>query len=119
MHRHFPDLMDRSNLTGRAAEISETDAADSTALTARMKLLCLLDELRDLLTDPALLGSPELRNPSLSILPWIRLKIFESFLSGGTTIKNLAQLVNRNENIVRRLTSVSCRHLSCLLPRNA
>lgn len=80
--------MDRSNLTGRATEISgvargladelasrglpepsfehglpaplQTDAPDSDALAARVKLLGLLDELRDLLTDPALLGSPEL-----------------------------------------------------------
>jgi hypothetical protein len=80
--------MDRGNLIGRATEIAEvvrslagdlssqgipepsfehglpavlqTDAPDSNALAARMKLLGLLDELRDLLTDPALLGSPEL-----------------------------------------------------------
>lgn len=41
-------------------DILQTDAQDSNALAARMKLLGLLDELRDLLTDPALLGSPEL-----------------------------------------------------------
>lgn len=80
--------MDRANLTTRATEIAnvvhtlagdllsqgtsessfehglpdvlQTDAPDSNALAARMKLLGLLDELRDLLTDPALLGSPEL-----------------------------------------------------------
>ncbi|KAJ6191670.1 hypothetical protein N7519_001691 [Penicillium mononematosum] len=125
--------MDRANLVGRAAEIAEvvhslagdlssqgipepsfehglpavlqTDAPDSTALAARMKLLGLLDELRDLLTDPALLGSPELRNPSLSTLALVRLKIFENFPSEGATIKDLAQRVNRNENIVRRLMS--------------
>ncbi|KAJ5372865.1 hypothetical protein N7517_004871 [Penicillium concentricum] len=125
--------MDRANLTSRATEIAEvvrslagdlssqgipepsfehglpailqTDAPDSNVLAARVKLLGLLDELRDLLTDPALLGSPELRNPSLSILALIRLKIFENFPSEGTTIKYLAQRVNRNENIVRRLMS--------------
>ncbi|CAG8898682.1 unnamed protein product [Penicillium egyptiacum] len=125
--------MDRANLNSRATEIAEvvrslagdlssqgipepsfehglpavlqTDAPDSNALAARMKLLGLLDELRDLLTDPALLGSPELRNPSLSVLALIRLKIFENFPSEGTTIKDLAQRVNRNENFVRRLMS--------------
>lgn len=35
----------------------------------------------------------------------VRLKIFENFPSEGTTIKDLAQRVNRNENIVRRLMS--------------
>lgn len=35
----------------------------------------------------------------------MRLKIFENFPSEGTTIKDLAQRVNRNENIVRRLMS--------------
>ncbi|KAJ5164251.1 uncharacterized protein N7500_006081 [Penicillium coprophilum] len=125
--------MDRANLTSRATEISEVvhslvgdlssqgipepsfehglpavlqnDAPDSNALAARMKLLGLLDELRDLLTDPSLLGSPELRNPSLSILALVRLKIFENFPSEGTTIKDLAERVTCNENIVRRLMS--------------
>ncbi|KAJ5418094.1 uncharacterized protein N7487_001644 [Penicillium crustosum] len=125
--------MDRANLTTRATEIAnvvhtlagdllsqgtsessfehglpdvlQTDAPDSNALAARMKLLGLLDELRDLLTDPALLGSPELRNPSMSILALVRLKIFENFPSEGTTIKDLAERVNRNENTVRPLMS--------------
>ena len=35
----------------------------------------------------------------------VRLKIFENFPSEGTTIKDLAQRVSRNENIVRRLMS--------------
>lgn len=80
--------MDRSNLIDRATEIGDiarslsaglakrglpepsfehglpaplqTDAPDSDVLDARVKLLGLLDEMRDLLTDPALLGSPEL-----------------------------------------------------------
>ncbi|KAJ5849885.1 hypothetical protein N7455_009741 [Penicillium solitum] len=125
--------MDRANLTTRATEIADvvhnlagelfsqgipepsfehglpdvlqTDAPDSNALAARIKLLGLLDELRDLLTDPALLGSPELRNPSISILALVRLKIFGNFPSEGTTIKDLAERVNRNENIVHRLMS--------------
>ncbi|CRL28936.1 O-methyltransferase, COMT, eukaryota [Penicillium camemberti] len=86
-------------------DILQSDAQDSNALAARMKLLGLLDELRDLLTDPPLLGSPELRNPSMSILALVRLKIFENFPSEGITIKDLAERVNRNENIVRRLMS--------------
>ncbi|KAJ5780072.1 hypothetical protein N7457_005232 [Penicillium paradoxum] len=125
--------MDRASLNSRATEIADvvrslagdlssqgipepsfehglpavlqTDAPDSNVLAARMKLLGLLDELRDLLTDPALLGSPELRNPSLSILALIRLKVFENFPSEGATIKDLAHRVNRSENIVRRLVS--------------
>lgn len=80
--------MDRSNLVGRAAEVADvarnladelaqsglpepsfehglpgplqSDAPDSDALAARVKLLGLLDEFHDLLTEPALLGSPEL-----------------------------------------------------------
>ncbi|CAL5868711.1 uncharacterized protein PFLUO_LOCUS2938 [Penicillium psychrofluorescens] len=125
--------MDRSNLIDRANEIAgvarslsdnlaarglpepsfehglpaplQTDAPDSDALAARVKLLGVLDELRDLLTDPALLGSPELRNPSMSILALVRLGIFEKFPSEGSTIKDLAQQLNLNENLVRRLMS--------------
>lgn len=86
--------MDHSNLIGRATEISgvarsladdlagqglpepsfehglpaplQTDAPESDALAARVRLLGLLDELRDLLTDPALLGSPELVSKMIS-----------------------------------------------------
>jgi hypothetical protein len=39
------------------------------------------------------------------MLALIRLKIFENFPSEGTTIKDLAQRVNCNEHIVRRLMS--------------
>jgi hypothetical protein len=88
--------MDRSNLIDRATEIAgvarslsddlaarglpepsfehglpaplQTDAPDSDALAARVKLLGLLDELHDLLTDPALLGSPELVGKMISHL---------------------------------------------------
>lgn len=80
--------MDRSNLVGRANEIADiartladelarrelpepsfehglpaplhSDAPESDALTARLKLLAVVNELHDLLTEPALLGSPEL-----------------------------------------------------------
>lgn len=80
--------MDRSNLIDRASEIADvartladelsrrelpepsfehglpaplqSDAPDSEALAARVKLLGLLDEFHDILTEPALLGSPEL-----------------------------------------------------------
>lgn len=41
----------------------------------------------------------------MSILALVRLKIFENFPSEGTTIKDLAERVNRNENILRRLMS--------------
>jgi hypothetical protein len=41
----------------------------------------------------------------MSILALIRLSVFEKFPSKGTTIKDLAQQVDRNENIVRRLMS--------------
>lgn len=81
--------MDRSNIVGRAAEISEIahslagvlaksgqqepsfehglpdalrgDAPDSDegAIASRMKLIGLLDEFRDLLIDPAMHLSPE------------------------------------------------------------
>lgn len=37
----------------------QSDAPDSDALAARLKLLAAVDELHDLLTEPALLGSPE------------------------------------------------------------
>jgi hypothetical protein len=88
--------MDCGNLTSRATEIAEvarsladnlssqglpepsfehglpaalrTDAPASNTLAAHMKLLSLLDELRDLLTDPALLGSPELVSKMISHL---------------------------------------------------
>lgn len=80
--------MDRSSLVGRATEIADlartlagelargglpeptfehglpgpiqSDAPDSDALTARLKLLAVVNEFQDLLVDPALLGSPEL-----------------------------------------------------------
>lgn len=41
----------------------------------------------------------------MSILALVRLKIFENFPSEGITIKDLAERVNRNDNIVRRLMS--------------
>lgn len=41
----------------------------------------------------------------MSILALVRLKIFENFPSEGTTIKDLAERVNRNENTVRPLMS--------------
>ena len=80
--------MDRSNLKDRAADISKTanflsvelvklglaepsferglptllhsDAPESNASTARLNLLRMLDEFRALLTEPALLLTPEL-----------------------------------------------------------
>lgn len=89
--------MDRSNLVGRANEIADiarsladelarrelsepsfehglpdplhSDAPESDALTARFKLLAVVDELHDLLTEPALLGSPELVSPGISFPP--------------------------------------------------
>lgn len=41
----------------------------------------------------------------MSILALVRLGIFEKFPSEGSTIKDLAQQLNLNENLVRRLMS--------------
>ncbi|KAJ5184012.1 S-adenosyl-L-methionine-dependent methyltransferase [Penicillium capsulatum] len=87
--------MDRSNLIERTNEIADlarsladelarrqlpepsfehglpapiqSDAPDSEALAARLKLLTLVTELQDLLTEPALLGSPELSEPDFFV----------------------------------------------------
>ena len=93
--------MDRSNIVGRAAEISElaqslsdilakngqpepsfkhglpnalkgdTPESDSGAVSNRLKLLGLLDEFRDLLTDPAMhLSLESVSSPSHGWLTW-------------------------------------------------
>ncbi|KAA8648044.1 hypothetical protein EYZ11_006105 [Aspergillus tanneri] len=125
--------MDRSNLVGRAVEIADVarnladelaqralpepsfehglphplrgDAPDSNVLAARVKLLGLLDEFRDLLTEPSLLGSQELRSPSMSMLVLVRLGVFTSFPSEGTYVQDLASRLNLGEHLVRRLLS--------------
>ncbi|KAJ5084748.1 S-adenosyl-L-methionine-dependent methyltransferase [Penicillium alfredii] len=125
--------MDRSNLIGRATEIADiarnladelarrglpepsfanglpgalqSDAPDSDALAARVKLLGLLDEFKDLLTEPALLCSPELRNPSMSTLALVRVGVFENFPNEGCSVQDLARKLNLSDNVVRRLLS--------------
>ncbi|KAB8227478.1 uncharacterized protein BDW43DRAFT_304581 [Aspergillus alliaceus] len=59
----------------------QSDSPDSGAFAARVKLLGLLDEFHNLLTEPVLLSSPEL----------------------GTTVQVLAYQLNLNQNIVCRL----------------
>ncbi|KAE8386675.1 hypothetical protein BDV23DRAFT_175275 [Aspergillus alliaceus] len=90
------------NLAGLPSPF-QSNSPDSNAFAARVKLLGLLDEFHDLLTEPALLGSPELRNPSMSMLPLIRRGIFEAFPPQGTTVQVLAYQLNLNQNIVCRL----------------
>ncbi|KAJ6129319.1 S-adenosyl-L-methionine-dependent methyltransferase, partial [Penicillium capsulatum] len=125
--------MDRSNLIERTNEIADlarsladelarrqlpepsfehglpapiqSDAPDSEALAARLKLLTLVTELQDLLTEPALLGSPELRNPSLSMLPLMQLGVFDNFPNEGISVPDLAQRIGLNEDLLRRLLS--------------
>lgn len=123
--------MDSSNLRERAVKISETtnllsdelvrldlpepsfehglpapihsDAPDSSVRTAKQKLLQMLDELRALLTEPALHLTSEMRNPMLSIHPIIRLGIAENFPPQGSTVQDLAHKLDLRESLVRRL----------------
>ncbi|KAJ5721473.1 O-methyltransferase family 2 [Penicillium malachiteum] len=127
--------MDRSNLISRAEEISEAarfladklakhnqpeptfehglppalrsdlEEADTAAMSMCLKLTCLLDEFRDLLTEPSKHLSPETRNPSLSIFPIVRLKIHDHVPEEGISVPDLAKKIKMDENIVRRLMS--------------
>lgn len=45
------------------------------------------------------------RNPSMSILPLVRLGIFENFPSDGTSVQDLARQLDLSQNLVRRLLS--------------
>ncbi|PYI29049.1 hypothetical protein BP00DRAFT_458956 [Aspergillus indologenus CBS 114.80] len=81
--------------------------ASTAAGTLRLQLLQQVDELRAVLTEPAHLLTPELRNPALSGHAIIRLGIAESFPSEGTTVPALAQRLRLREDLVRRLLAHS------------
>ncbi|KAJ5263651.1 hypothetical protein N7478_011256 [Penicillium angulare] len=125
--------MDRSSITGRATEISETanvlagiiakhgqpepsfehgipdalrsDAPnpDETGIASRMKLINMLDEFRDLLIDPVMHLSPESRNPTLSVYTICRLGFADHVPKEGISVQDLAKKVNLDVNIVRRI----------------
>ncbi|KAJ5106406.1 hypothetical protein N7456_003081 [Penicillium angulare] len=125
--------MDNTSIADRAAEISELshsianflaksgqpepsfehglpDAlngnspnSDDEAIANRMKLLGLLDEFKDLLSDPASHLSPESRNPCLSVHSIARLRIADHVPKEGIDITDLAKKLNLDQNIVRRL----------------
>ncbi|RAH70083.1 uncharacterized protein BO66DRAFT_438444 [Aspergillus aculeatinus CBS 121060] len=83
-------------------------AGGSTAAAAlRLRLLQQVDELRAVLTEPALLLTPEMQNPSLSGHAIVRLGIAESFPPEGTTVTALAQKLRLREDLVRRLLAHS------------
>ncbi|KAJ5730262.1 S-adenosyl-L-methionine-dependent methyltransferase [Penicillium malachiteum] len=125
--------MDRLDMVGRAAEITELshslaeivarhkqpeptfeygipdvmreNAPDSdvNAITNRTKLLGLLDEFRDLLTEPAVNLSQENRSACLSTYPICRLGFADHVPKEGISVQDLAAKVNLDENIVRRI----------------
>ncbi|KAL4886384.1 S-adenosyl-L-methionine-dependent methyltransferase [Aspergillus karnatakaensis] len=85
----------------------QANAPESSANMLRHDLLEMVDELHTLLIDPVYHSSPELRNPTLSVHPIIRLGIAEHFPEKGTTVKDLAVQLGLREALVRRLLTHS------------
>ncbi|KAJ5707274.1 S-adenosyl-L-methionine-dependent methyltransferase [Penicillium malachiteum] len=125
--------MDRIDMVGRAAEISElsqslakfvadskqseptfewgmpdimrenAQGSDLNAIATRTKLMGLLDEFRDLLTEPAVNLSQENRSACLSTYPICRLGFANHVPKEGISVQDLAAKVNLDVNIVRRI----------------
>ncbi|KAL4787406.1 hypothetical protein BJX76DRAFT_345663 [Aspergillus varians] len=100
--------MDILMLRQRATQIADmaTALADELNRTGasqlHRKLAQMVDELNALLTDPTLLLTPELRVPTLSIHPLIRLRIAANFPQNGTFVSDLAAALQLDERLVRR-----------------
>ncbi|KAL3471617.1 S-adenosyl-L-methionine-dependent methyltransferase [Aspergillus californicus] len=86
------------------------DAPKSAARTLRHQLLEMVDELQALLTEPAPLLCPEMRLPTHSVHPIVRLGIAENFPEKGATVSELAESLKLRENVVRRLLAHSATH---------
>ena len=105
------------------------DASESDAGIAHQRLVQLLDELRALLTEPALLLTPELvsfiwlsyisnqslttvhqRNPLISVHSIVRLGIAENFPLHGPTVREISKLLTLRESLVRRLLAHCATH---------
>ncbi|KAL4879071.1 O-methyltransferase-domain-containing protein [Aspergillus karnatakaensis] len=86
------------------------DAPESAARDLKQQLFAKVDELRALLTDPVATLVPEMRLPTLSVNPIVRLVIAENFPENGTTVSDLAQALNLNETLVRRLLAHAATH---------
>ncbi|KAL2825755.1 O-methyltransferase-domain-containing protein [Aspergillus cavernicola] len=86
------------------------DAPESKAGNLKYALLQMVDELHALLTEPAQLLVPEMRLPTLSVHPLVRLGIAENFPEQGTSVAYLANSLNLRESVVRRLLKHSATH---------
>ncbi|KAL4939124.1 hypothetical protein BDV06DRAFT_41975 [Aspergillus oleicola] len=86
------------------------NAPESSARSLKQGLLQMVDELRALLSDPSTLLVPEMRLPTLSTHPIVRLGIAENFPDSGATVSELAQILHLREDTVRRLLKHSATH---------
>ncbi|KAL5332549.1 O-methyltransferase-domain-containing protein [Aspergillus crustosus] len=86
------------------------NAPESPARTLKHQLFLMVDELQALLSEPVAVLGPEMRLPTSSINPIVRLGIAENFPPEGSSVQDLAKTVNAKENIVRRLLAHSATH---------
>ncbi|KAL4864601.1 hypothetical protein BDV12DRAFT_188772 [Aspergillus spectabilis] len=83
------------------------DAPVSRASQIHIHLARMVDELNALLTDPTLLVTHDMKLPTLSVYPLIRLGIASDVSDTGSSVPDLAKNLGLDESLVRRLLAHS------------